>query len=212
MDGHFLTATRSGFQWLNLDSFAFTPIAHPEVDRPGNRFNDGKRAPDGSFWAGTMDDAEKDEHAGCWYRLDPEDGVVTQLDCGYHVTNGPAFSPDGKRVYLTDSARQIIYVADLLGNGTRMANKRVWKTFKPEDGYPDGMTFDDQGRLWVAFWDGHAVKGFAEDGYIVADIPVPVARPTAPAFDATRRVLYVTSAALGQSCDGLAGGLYRVAL
>src|SRR5262245_43015330 len=48
-------AMRTGFHLLDLESGRLTYLCHPEPDIPSNRLNDGKVAPDGRFWAGTMD-------------------------------------------------------------------------------------------------------------------------------------------------------------
>ena len=206
-------ATEIGFQELHLESMTLLPAIDPEPDRPGNRFNDGKTAPDGSFWAGSMDDAEKDDAAGSWYRFDGK--VATKLDTGFHVTNGPAFSPDGKTVFVTDSARRTIYRADVVNNGEAFRNKRIWKIFGEMDGYPDGMCFDGAGLLWVAFWDGSAVKAFTEDGRIAAVAELPVKRPTSAVFDNRQNKLFVTSAAIDLSNGkpkGLDGALFEILL
>ncbi len=91
----FIIGTKSGFAELELEPFAIRPIGDPEPQHPGNRMNDAKADAFGRIWAGTMDDAEEEER-GCLWRLDP-DLTWHCADTGYHVTNGPAFSPDGRR-------------------------------------------------------------------------------------------------------------------
>ena len=130
--GGLLCARRDGFARLHFekDQAVFAPIIDPEKDLPGNRFNDGKADPLGGFWAGTMDDSEE-ETTGAWWRLAP-DGAVTQIDRGYHVTNGPAFDHARGRVFLTDSAKQTVFVAET--DGASISNKRVFLQFGDGDG------------------------------------------------------------------------------
>jgi sugar lactone lactonase YvrE len=211
--GAFIAALQSGFARLTLSNSGeahLDPIADPEPDRPGNRFNDGKRAPDGSVWAGTMDDAEIDA-SGSWWRLDAEGGV-TSLDTGFKVTNGPAFDAAEGQVYLTDSARQIIYRAPLIDQGAGLGEKSVFAQFSPEQGYPDGMTVGPDRRLWVAFWDGGCVRRLSLDGLIEDEIAMPVARPTSIAFNGSGTEAYITSASIGLDGAPLAGGLFRLTL
>ena len=211
--GGFIAATDQGFAQIDLDSNRFDILVNPEEHLPGNRFNDGKVDRAGRFWAGTMDDKER-EATGSLYRLDP-DGRWAKLDEGYQVTNGPAFSPDGRRMYHNDSARQLTYVFDLDDEGNP-SNRQVLIRFAGSEGYPDGMTVDCEGCLWIAFWDGWCVRRFTDDGRRLADIPLKVQRPTSCTFggpDLDR--LYVTSATIGIDAQALemqpcAGGLLLV--
>jgi len=103
------------------------------------RFNDGKVAPDGALWVGTMDN-EEIRSDGAWWRVD-RGGQATCLDSGYGVTNGPAFDERLGRTYLTDSAQRTIFIVDGW-SPEACRNKRVLRTFHAGDGYPDGMTID----------------------------------------------------------------------
>ncbi|HCY54922.1 MAG TPA: gluconolaconase [Oceanicaulis sp.] len=210
-DGRLLAAMKSGFALLTLETggggLAVEPVCQPEAHLPGNRFNDGKRAPDGSFWAGTMDDSEI-ETSGAWWRLDP-DGTARQLDTGYRVTNGPAFDARRERVYLTDSARRTVFVADwIYGGGFR--NKRVFKQFSKVDGYPDGMQTDREGAIWIAFWDGACVRQFSPDGELMQAVDLPLQRPTSLAFAPEADCLFITSASIGLDTGPADGALLQL--
>lgn len=198
-DGRMLAATRSGFAFLSLQTdgtIKRTVLASPEIEAlPGNRFNDGKRAPDGSFWAGTMDDAEAAD-TGAWWRFDPQTQEAERLDTGYRVTNGPAFDEVRARVYLTDSARQTVFAADWISGGG-FKKKRVFAQFREGDGYPDGMQVHEDGSLWIAFWDGACLRRFSPDGALVQTIELPVQRPTSLTFAPELSRIFVTSASIG---------------
>jgi sugar lactone lactonase YvrE len=210
--GRLLAATRSGFAWLEPQADGTVQrkeLLSPERARiPGNRFNDGKRAPDGSFWAGTMDDAEAAD-TGAWWRFDPEAGHADRLETGYRVTNGPAFDPDRRRVYLTDSARQTVFVADWVSGGG-FKDKRVFLQFGEGDGYPDGMQTAADGSLWIAFWDGACLRRFSPDGGLIQTIDLPCQRPTSLAFAPDVGRLYVTSALIGLEAGPADGALLMV--
>jgi sugar lactone lactonase YvrE len=211
--GGYVCVRRSGFARLKIDKgeAKFSALADPEADLPGNRFNDGKVDPKGGFWAGTMDDAEK-AVSGAWWRLAP-DGSATKLDDGYRVTNGPAFDAARGRVYLTDSARQTIFVAD--SDGETLGEKRVFLQFGEGDFYPDGMEVDAEGCLWAAFWDGGEVRRFSPDGARLERLALPVPRPTSLAIVGER--MFITSASVGLSPERLksaplSGGLFAARL
>lgn len=211
--GGFVAGTDEGFYFVDLDLERFEPIAHPEEHIPTNRFNDGKVDRSGRFWAGTMDDRESDA-TGALYRLDPNLDW-TRIEQGYRVTNGPAFSPDGTRMYHNDSARQVTYLFDLDQAG-QATNRREFARYGAGDGYPDGMTVDAEGCLWIAFWDGWCVRRFSAGAELIGTIALPVQRPTSCAFGGgSLEMLFITSARKGlQGTDlagqPLAGGLFAV--
>jgi len=189
----FIAAGASGFSKIEIsdDGIDVSPIIDPEADIPGNRFNDGKPDPAGGFWAGTMDDAEQSV-TGSWWRLG-QDGRVTKLASGFKVTNGPAFDCDGGRVFLTDSARQTVFVADT--DGMSLGSMKPFLQFAPRDGFPDGMEVDCEKCLWIAFWDGGCVRRFSPSGELLSQIDLPVPRPTSVTI--APNGLFVTSAKIG---------------
>jgi D-xylonolactonase len=212
-NGGFIAGTELGLAEIDLAAGRFEIFANPEEDRPGNRFNDGKTDRQGRFWAGTMDDHERSD-SGALYRLDA-DLSWSRVDDGYRVANGPAFDPEGRRMYESDSARRIIYAFDVRRDGD-VGERRPLAQFQPDEGFPDGMTVDSEGCLWIAFWDGWCLRRLSPDGEILAKLEMPVQRPTSCAFggpDLDR--LYVTSATVGLDADALAmqpcaGGLFLV--
>lgn len=190
--GGYIGAGYNGLVTLS-DDFTITRFGHPEAELAENRFNDGKSDREGRFWAGTMDHAEARD-SGALYRID-YDLSWTTIDTGYRVTNGPAFSANGRTMYHTDSAIQCVYVFDLdaAGNAT---NRRPFLQFTPDMGYPDGMTVDAENCLWIAFWDGWCVRRFAPDGCLLETVSVPVQKPTSVAFGGPKMDrLFITSAA-----------------
>jgi xylono-1,5-lactonase len=211
--GVVIAAMQNGFARLDVQKPGQAPgierINDPEADLPNNRFNDGKRAPDGSIWAGTMQDAET-EATGNWWRLDVASGTTRKLNTEpFMVTNGPAFDAARDRVYLTDSAKRRVYVSPLVDGGAGFGGLETHLQFEDADGYPDGMTVAQDGSLWIAFWAGHCIRRFSPDGQRLDEVPIPAENPTTVTFDPSG-ALYVTSAGLGKGGPG-DGGLYRVA-
>jgi len=210
-DGGFIAGTEDGVAFVELEEGRFEIVHHPEEHLPDNRFNDGKVDRRGRFWAGSMDDTERDA-TGTLYRVDP-DMRFSRIDEGYKVTNGPAFSPSGDILYHNDSARQVTYAFDLASDGT-VGERRVFARYGEGEGYPDGMTVDADGCLWIAFWDGWCVRRYSPDGECIGKLDVPVSRPTSCAFGgAALDRLFITSASIGLDEADLAkerqaGGLF----
>lgn len=190
--GGFVAGTDQGLFFADPARNLYDPIANPEPDLPDNRFNDGKTDRAGRFWAGTMDGTEKAAQ-GSLYRLDP-DLTLARVDEGYSVTNGPAFSPDGRTMYHNDSGRQVTWAFDLNETGNA-SNRRPFARYTEGDGYPDGMTVDAEGCLWIAFWDGWCLRRYSPEGELLEVLQVPFARPTSCVFGGPELDhLFITSA------------------
>lgn len=204
----FLCGVETGFAWLDLDPLTVTPFFDPEPHLPGNRLNDAKTDAHGAVYAGTMH-KEGAGLEGAFYRL-ASDLSVRKLDSDYGVANGPAFSLDGRVLYHTDSNRRTIYAFDVEPDGG-LCNKRAFITFADDWGYPDGMTLDAEGGLWVAHWDGARISRFLPDGVIDRSIAMPCSRPTSIAFagsDFGR--MFVTSTSEDRLDEPLSGALFEL--
>ncbi|MFD4628889.1 SMP-30/gluconolactonase/LRE family protein [Streptomyces sp. NPDC058284] len=161
---------------------------------PGRRGNDAAVAPDGALWAGTMryDEAPG---GGALTRVAP-DGTVTELLGSVAVSNGTGWSPDGRLVYYVDSPTRRIDVLD--HSGQRALNRRPFAHIKEGAGFPDGLTVDADGCVWVALWDGAAIRRYTPEGRLDRVVRLPVRRPTACAFGGPGlRDLYITTARTG---------------
>ena len=211
--GGLVAGFKSGFALLDPDTMEITPIGDPEPEYPDNRLNDAKVDRWGRIWAGSIDDAEQ-QPTGSLYRID-HDRRWTRCDQGYVVTNGPTFSPDGHTLYHTSSPSREIFAFDLSDDGS-LTNKRLWLRFQESDGYPDGMTTDAEGGVWVAHWEGWRVSRFHPDGTLDRSIALPVARVTSMTFaGADLDRLFITTASIGATeaelrDQPLAGGLFEL--
>ena len=176
-DGGLIAAVPGGFGSLGADG-TVRLLATLEADRPANRMNDGKVAPDGSFWAGTMD-RSAEPGAGSLYRLAPDLSVSVVLT-GLTVSNGIGWSPDGALCYFVDTADQGIDVVREEGSGvwSRTPFVRIDRAL----GVPDGLTVDAAGNVWVAMCFGGRVLCYAPDGTLIATVTVPAQLTTSVAF------------------------------
>ncbi|HXG82343.1 MAG TPA: SMP-30/gluconolactonase/LRE family protein [Sphingomicrobium sp.] len=203
----FVAGFASGFAELTLDPLTITPIGNPEPHLPGNRMNDAKADPQGRIWAGTMAANCKGE-SGSLYRLDP-DFRWARVDGPYGIANGPAISADGRTLLHTDTARREIYRFTVLDDGS-LSDRQLFIRFEADWGFPDGMTLDADGGLWVAHWGGGRVSRFSPEGRLNRAIELPASQITSCTFAGPELDrMFVTSAADGVG-EPDAGKLFEV--
>ena len=197
--GGLILAAKSGFYTFDPDTGARAFLSDPEPDLPGNRFNDGTTDMQGRFWAGSMKDGGEPEAIGSFYRVDP-DGAATQWGAPVFTTNGLAFSPDGRRMYFSDSnpAVRTIWAAHYdPDTGTPHAPEVFFDT-RQVAGRPDGGTVDADGCYWQAGISGWQIYRITPDGRVDRTIDLPVEKPTKPMFGgANLDTLFFTSLSMG---------------
>ncbi|WP_031104139.1 SMP-30/gluconolactonase/LRE family protein [Streptomyces sp. NRRL S-146] len=195
-DGIGLLDPDGGFRWLH----------HEPV--PGRRANDAAVAPDGTLWTGTMryDEAPG---GGTLSRVTGDGSVDVVLD-DVAVSNGTGWSPDGRLMYYIDSPTRRIDVFDHADG--RITGRRTLAGIEESAGFPDGLTVDAEGCVWVALWQGAAVRRYTPDGELDRVIELPVPLVTACAFGgADLSDLYITTARVGLTePPALAGSLFVV--
>ena len=215
-DNGILVALKSGIYRFDPADGGVRPVASPERNRPENRMNDGRCDPAGRFWVGTMrDPSDPRRKEGTLYRLDP-DGSCTAAVADLVVSNGLAFSPDGRTLYHSDSHPSVraIWAWDFdLAEG-RIANRRVFVDTHGMPGRPDGGCCDADGCYWMAGNDGWELVRFTSAGKIDLRIPLPIAKPSMPAFGGRELdTIFVTSIrppGVDLSNQPLAGSLFAV--
>ena len=186
--------------------------------KPHHRMNDGRCDPSGNFWVGSVNEAKTQADAAL-YRLSAA-GELTMIEGGMMTCNGAAFysslshsqasaaSGDGTRFCHADTPSHAVRAYDVHATGA-LSNRRILHQFEvgvgPGLGRPDGGSFDEEGCYWTALFDGWRIVRLSPAGEIIADIRLPVQRPTMIAFGGVdRRTAFVTSARTGLSAEQLA--------
>jgi sugar lactone lactonase YvrE len=161
-----------------------------------NRFNDGKCDPIGRFLAGTMD-MDGEAPNGALYSFNGK--AVTRLLDGIRISNGLAWSPDYKTFYYIDTPTRQVKAFDYDLSTGQIANPRVVITVPETFGWPDGMTSDTEGNLWIAMWGGAQVTRWdPQAGELLEQIALPAKNVTSCAFGGENlNELYITSAHTG---------------
>lgn len=196
--GAIIATLQNGFANVNIKNNTIEYISQPELHLNNNRFNDGKCDPAGRFWAGSMDYISGKEKAGSLYVLDTDLSVsckISDVTC----SNGLAWSSDHTMFYYIDTPTQQVVAYNYNIITGEISNKRVIITIPKENGYPDGMTIDQEGMLWIALWEGWKVLRYnPHTGEKLFELHLPVARVTSCTFGGdTLEDLYVTTAKTG---------------
>jgi sugar lactone lactonase YvrE len=194
---------------------SFTLLRAVEADRADTRVNDGTRDPGGRYWFGTLCGSAEVE-GGRFYHYDG----TTVTDAGLppvQITNGPAVSLDGRTLYAVDTLGGTIH-AHTIGADGRLTDPRPFATIAVADGYPDGVTCDAEGGVWVGLWNGWCARRYDAAGDLTDEVRFPVANITKVALGgADGRTAFATTAREGQSGDTsghqpLGGDLFRFAV
>lgn len=110
------------------------------------------------------------------YRFDPRDASLRLVADDFAGPNGLCFSPDERRLYVSESGAQFsaepkqhLRVFDLADGGAALRNGRVFHTVSP--GYADGFRCDADGNVWAGAGDG--VHCIDPSGALLGRIFVP---------------------------------------
>ena len=170
---------KAGIALLNLETLKITPFADPEQGRDGVMYNDAKIDRLGRLWTGTSHVAELEPRGALWV-IDANKHAML-VDTGFAIANGPAFSPDGRTAYFSDSLAKQVLAYDISADG-RVSGRRVFCTFAEDEGLPDGLTVDAEGYVWVAHWLGARVTRRNLKGEVTTRIDVPSPHVTSLCF------------------------------
>lgn len=206
-NGGLVWAGDQGFFFFDEETGQSSPIGDPEPDLPDNRFNDGKCDPAGRLWAGTICLKKRPEAAlYCLHtdlRIEKKFSPVTN-------SNGIIWSGDGRVLYYIDTPSKTVRAFDFdAATGGISGERVIWDT-SAETGVPDGMTIDNQDRLWIAFCHGGRVSCFnPATGRVEQQIDFPCIETTACAFGGDDlQDLYITTGMKPGLEEPLAGRLF----
>ena len=191
------------------DKFQQTKLLFPPPFDTGKlRFNDGKVGPDGAFWVGVMTH-EGDKPEGMLLR------ITDKIECileNMLIPNGLGWSPDGKKMYITDTGFSLISKWDFNTETGSITGKETFVSSAEMNGAPDGLTVDSTGNVWSAFWGGSRVCCFTPSGKLIDEIITDAKNPTSCCFAGVdNSTLYITSARYGlDDPEASDGALFRV--
>jgi sugar lactone lactonase YvrE len=212
----FIVALRSGIWLARADGTLERNIAAAPYDPAHHRFNDGRCDPAGRFLVGYMNE-KRDANSAALVRID-SDGRMTELFGDIMISNGLAWSPDGRTMYHADTPTHTVRAFDYDATTGTPSHPRVFAQWQGETDRPDGGCVDSAGNYWTAFFRGGKVLQISPAGKTLAEYPIPAMCPTMCAFGgADLRTVYVTTARQERDADELArlpqsGGIFAMSV
>ncbi|TBW39282.1 SMP-30/gluconolactonase/LRE family protein [Siculibacillus lacustris] len=204
--GRLIVSLAHGIAFFDRDTGVFTPFVAVDTGAVTTRLNDGKVGPDGAFWVGSIDERSPRGPVAALYRITGDGRVEPKID-GLAVSNGLAWSADGRTMFHTDTRGPWIDrwrfdpASGAIDQRTRIA------TLDDTVGRPDGGACDVEGCYWSAGVSAGRLNRFDRDGHLLSSWRLPVAAPTMPCFGgSTMERLLVTSLAHDLTPERLASG------
>jgi len=174
--GGFVVALRGGIWLARPDGSLERKVADAPYDPAHHRFNDGRCDPAGRFFAGSMNE-KRDAKSAALYRLDL-DFRLSQVLGDLMISNGLAWSPDGRTMYNADTPTHTIRAFDYDAATGVPSGPRVFAQWTGETDRPDGGAVDSAGNYWTAFYRGGKVVKLSPAGHVLAEYPTPAMCPT----------------------------------
>jgi sugar lactone lactonase YvrE len=212
--GGFIAALRDGFWFVDRDGAPERKVAAAPYDPAHHRFNDGRVDAHGRFWVGSMNE-KRDANTAKLYRLDPDFKLTTMIP-DIMISNGLAWSPDGRTLYHADTPTRTISAWDFEPVAGTISKRRAFAQFAGENDRPDGGAVDRAGCYWSAFYRGGKIVRISPRGELLAEFSLPARCPTMCAFGGRDlKTVYVTTARQQRDAEELArlpqsGGLFAL--
>ncbi len=201
LGGGLLLAMRDGLWRFDGVSGQRERLAESPYDAANERFNDGKCDPQGRFWVGTVYEPREPALAALYCF---SSGKLALRKGGITVSNGLAWSPNGRTMYWSDTKAHTIFAFDFDPATAALANQRVFASFPMKEagqaldtygGRPDGAAVDAEGCYWVAMFEGQRVLRLSPRGEVIRELRLPVRCATMPCFGGSDlKTLYLTTA------------------
>lgn len=201
-DGDLILALQSGLYAFNSGSSQLKPLHVFGRRHHDDRANDSRCDRQGRLWYSTMRDFGA-ARTGAVLCLDTRLNSVRAIQ-NVRVPNGICFSPDGGRMYFTDTSEGSLKAYTDLTNPSEIRNSGTVVPAGILPGRPDGATVDAEGYIWSARFGGGCVVRSSPDGRTHIAYPLPVSQPTSCSFGGPRLDrLFITTAAQGLKPDVL---------
>ncbi|MGD1875531.1 MAG: SMP-30/gluconolactonase/LRE family protein [Mastigocoleus sp.] len=193
-EGRLITAQHNGKLTRTEKNGKITILAERYQNQRLNSPNDVVVKSDGSiYFTDPPYGIKKEEEELRFYGIYRwENGNLTLLNKEMVRPNGIAFSPDEKKLYVSDSEKLHILVFDVKPDGTLSKGRVFAELPGPKDkGVPDGMKVDVKGNIYCSGSGG--VWIFSPNGELLDKIAIPKSVTNLAWGDKDYKTLYITA-------------------
>ncbi len=214
-DGRWLIARRNELAWLDWETGGLAHFrSSPRPSGTTLRFNDGKCDAAGRFWVGTLDLAGKKNRCSLYC---VEKNRTRRILSGISLSNGLAWSPSGESFFYADTATRRVDRFRFEAERGRLSERTALVTLARSEGWPDGITCDAEGNVWIACWGaGQVLCVDGRTGRRLSRIRIPATQVSSCAFGGEKLdQLFITTAWQGfsteqRASEPLAGGIFAI--
>ncbi len=182
-------------------------LAHQNEQIRGDRFNDGKVGPDGSYYVGTAGA----DYSGAFYRL--TENRLELLFGGCSCSNGIDWSADEGTLYYCDSNFRKVERFSFSETGHSLSGRETILNIPQSEGVGDGMAIDAEGNIWLAIWGGSCLWHInPRTGEIMDKIQIPAKQVSSCCFagpDMKDLIITTASVRTDEATDPYAGKIFR---
>ena len=191
--GGLIAGLQNGIAFIDIENKKVEHIVNPQDDA-SIRFNDGKCDAAGRFWVGTMALSEEGNN-GNLFVMETDLSVKKKIE-NVSISNGIAWNSNSTIMYYINTPTNYVFAFDYGIETGEINNQRIALDLTHENGFADGMTIDDEGMLWVAFYGGWRVARYnPANGELLMQIELPVENVSCCTFGGRElNDLYITTA------------------
>merc|ERR1719183_1274905 len=112
--------------------------------------------------------------AGSLYCLE-SGGKIRKKRSQMTIPNGICWSQDGKTMYHIETTDRAVKAFDFDTETGELSNERICIEIRERLGHPDGCCIDNEGKIWIAMWEGWCVARFCpKTNKLLRRVHIPV--------------------------------------
>ncbi len=212
-DGTHIVAAKNSVVQLDANGNLLKVVASEFNGKPLQYPNDITIDKQGGFYFTDSGDSNPQTPTGAVYYVSPKE-KMTRVINGLAFANGILLTPDGKRLFVSESNKNRILAYNVLSSG-KVGWQKVFaelptKQGEQIDNKPDGICQDSKGNLYVAHYGMRQVQVLNSNGQLISQYSSGNLTTSNCAFGGLNQdYLFVTG---GMATEDGPGGIYRLDL